>query len=290
MPDDLPADDAVPSQGTEKFPPIDPPDDAELSPDSSESSEAAEAPPAAAAAPPVEVVVNLNTGGGPPSSGAHAAVVDKNGDPTDKDDIEAKIKLIEARRPFWDRLITSGLLPIALLVVGPAATWYFANRANEGLTEVKRSNEEVHDLKEVVETLSGTLQRADRRLREMEEERAAELRAMHALSERLDRTVQSALVQMAVFRLMDDRRVGMGIRGPGGIVPMDPSLPPSRSEVVRRVTEQVALPGLDTGEVILLAGDAYDRILTGELAERRRRVGAQPTMPDIPEVQPANPR
>jgi len=215
---------------------------------------------------PVEVVVNLNTAPHPTKPADQPKV-----------DPDVEVKLIEAKRPFWDRLITSGLLPIALLIVGPACTYYFASRANEGLTAVNRSNTEVSELKQVVTDLSNTLQRADRRLKEMDEERAAELRAMHALSERLDRTVQSALIQMAVFRIMGERRVGL--LGPSGSLPSSP-VRPGRAEVLRAVMEQVALPGLDRDEVFQMAESAYDRINLGELATQPERVW--PTMPDQP--------
>jgi hypothetical protein len=208
-------------------------------------------PEPAPSAAPVEVVVNLNTnGGGPPSSGSHPAVA------AAKPDVEDQIKLIEAQRGFWDRFINSAVLPIALLIVGPACTYYFATRADEGLKAVKNGASEVEELKKIVTTLSGTLQRADLRLGEMEEARAAELRAMTALSARLDRTVQSALIQMVVGRLMEDRRVGL--LGAPGVMPRTERAP-SRVEVIRRAVEQVSLPGVDSRRVAELAGAAYDR-------------------------------
>jgi len=210
-----------------------------------------ESPPTPSGAQPVEVVVNLHTE-------RHESGERK----VSKDELEAQVKLLEAKRPFWDRLITSGLLPIALLIVGPAATWYFAHQADRSLTAVKRSNEEVVELRGVVKELSETLSSADKRRKEMDTERAAELRALYALSERLDSTLQTALIQMAVYRALRDPRVGLSSPG---VLPRVLTTP-SRAEVVREVAAQVRLPGLDRASLEVIAGETYDRLNKSDLA------------------------
>jgi hypothetical protein len=110
-------------------------------------------------------------------------------DKDSKDEIEARAdmlkaekELIEARKGFLDRLVMRGVIPLALVVAAPAATYYFSRRADDGIAEVRRVSESIGRLDEVIE---GAKRAADK----ISQERAAEFVALRAIVSRLQWTI-----------------------------------------------------------------------------------------------------
>lgn len=85
--------------------------------------------------------------------------------------LKAEKALVEARQGFLDRVVMRGVIPLALGVAAPAATYYFSRRADDGIAEVRRIGESIGRLDEVIE---GAKRAADR----VNQERAAELLAL----------------------------------------------------------------------------------------------------------------
>lgn len=105
--------------------------------------------------------------------------------------IEAEKALIEARLGFWDRLIMRGVIPVALIVAGPATTYYFSQRADRGVEEVRRVADSVRQLDEVVEG-------AKKAAAQAEEARAQELLALRRIVSSLQWTIVVQQVREAV--------------------------------------------------------------------------------------------
>lgn len=200
----------------------------------------------------------------PPEPSAAAAMpdVEKLADSEDSDVIEARAKLlsagaslVKAQTPLLDKLILRGVIPIALAIVGPWALYKF----DRSMTEQAKQGETIVALQKLLkEEQKAQAARQARsavwrgRMKKIEEERAAELTAMSSMVRRLDDTLKTALVQMAVARLISQ---------PTETPRNTPQPVLSRRDVQRNISEQVQLPAADKKEVERLAGEAYDRIL-----------------------------
>lgn len=181
--------------------------------------------------------------------------------------IEAKKDLHVAKRPFLDRLVLGALLPIALLIVGPWATWYFMDRAEEGLAEVRRANEGNEKLAEIVVALEATLRGAEKKITEMDRARANELAKMEKMVCALDDTMKNALIQMTVARIISERTSLRSMARPSqpGLQPsLEPEVPwlakkPADTEstidqadsveIIGEAVEQLEMPGFDGEEL-----------------------------------------
>ena len=197
--------------------------------------------------------------------------------------IEAKKELQVAKRPFFDRVVMTGLIPFALIIAGPFATYYFANRAEEGIGEVKKGNEENAKLGQLVADLEATLKGAEVKIGEMDRARAEELIKMEKMVRALDDTMKNALIQMTVARIMAERdrrftRTETGSTPMMGPVtgdqppslPLDPPVDPTidqgdddelpPEDVREAAMEQLQVPGLDGGDLGKRVANAYKRI------------------------------
>ncbi|KKL25599.1 hypothetical protein LCGC14_2403680 [marine sediment metagenome] len=159
--------------------------------------------------------------------------------------LEAQANLAKASRPLFDKIVLRGIIPIALLIVGPWALWKF----DDAQTEQKKQGEVIVKLEKLLsDAKDETKARQARsikwrvRMGELEEERAAELAAMSFMVNRLDNTMKMALVHMTVAQLLSSEEE----RG--------------RKEVMSDVAAQIRLPE-GTEEVKRLAGQAYDRMM-----------------------------
>jgi hypothetical protein len=104
------------------------------------------------------------------------------------EEIEAKTELVKAetaaieiRHGFIDRLIMRGVIPLALLVAAPAATYYFTSRANESEVEVRKVSESIDKLDKLIEGVKLASARSD-------EAKAAELIALRRIASALQWT------------------------------------------------------------------------------------------------------
>jgi len=176
--------------------------------------------------------------------------------------VEAQAKLAKASTPLLDKLILRGIIPIALAVVGPWALWKF----DKAQTEQEKQGETITALQDLLKTSQED--QADRqarsvvwqaRMKVLEEEKAVELIAMTSMVSRLDDMLKTALVQMALARVM-----GPTAGAPMGTQPL-PVAAPNRASILADVAAQVQLPGLAPEEVERIAGQQYDR-----LHERRK--------------------
>jgi len=142
--------------------------------------------------------------------------------------------------------------------VGPWALWKF----DASQAEQKKQGETIVALQSL---LNGAQEEATARkkrsndwrirMKQIEEEKAAELASMSAMVIRLDSTLKTALIQMTVARIMHEpepRRMGPNARS---------IKRPDRGEVIRDATEQLKIPGMDDAEVTRIASDQYDRLM-----------------------------
>jgi hypothetical protein len=88
--------------------------------------------------------------------------------------LKAETALIQVRHGLVDRLIMRGVIPIALIVAGPITTYYFSQRANDGIEEVRRIGDSVEKLDAVIEAAKTAASRHD-------DARAAELIALRRI-------------------------------------------------------------------------------------------------------------
>ena len=88
--------------------------------------------------------------------------------------VKAEKELIEIRHGILDRLIMRGVIPVALIVAGPITTYYFSQRANDGIEEVRKIGESVSALDEVIDGAKAAAARHD-------EGRATELIALRRI-------------------------------------------------------------------------------------------------------------
>lgn len=71
--------------------------------------------------------------------------------------IEAEVKRTEANYHFVDRFIMRGLIPFALAVAAPAATWWLDRRATANTEAVQSVAVTLRDLRETVTTLKASI-------------------------------------------------------------------------------------------------------------------------------------
>jgi len=133
-----------------------------------------------------------------------AKPVDNDPNHDSKEEIEAKTKLVKAetdrieiQHGFIDRLIMRGVIPLALLVAAPAATYYFTSRANESEVEVRKVSESIDKLDKLIEGVKVASARSD-------EAKAAELIAL--------RRIASALQWTTVVSQARDAAGSLGVR------------------------------------------------------------------------------
>jgi hypothetical protein len=157
--------------------------------------------------------------------------------------LEAQAKLTKASNHWLDRLMLRFVLPIALAVVGPWAAYTFSVDAQEAKEKASEVQDTVVELEELLHQQKKEFKARSALFREIEEQKAAELAAMSKMVTRLDETLKTALVQMAVSRLVSDR---------GDITERD---------VVRDVSAQVQLPGLEEADLKRLATQQYERMM-----------------------------
>jgi hypothetical protein len=188
-------------------------------------------------------------------------------DSDDPEVIEARAKLLRAQAtltkastPLFDKIVLRGLVPIALALVTPWAIYTF----DAAQTEQVKQGEVLVKLEKL---LSGAKKDAAAqkvrsaawrvRMGELEKQRTEELKTMTSMVNRLDSTMKTALIHMAVAKILSSR--------PQTIPKMDPMIlptpPPSRKEVMADVATQIQLPGAEDDEIRKLAGRAYDRIM-----------------------------
>jgi len=194
--------------------------------------------------------------------------IEKLADSEDSDVIEARAKLLKAQAalakaqtPLLDKVILRGLIPIALAIAGPWAIYKFDKAQNEQVqttTELKGLLEAAKDDEAARQTRSVVWRE---RMKEIEDERTAELTAMSAMVCRLDDTMKMAMVQAAVARL---------VNLPTQVTQTSPQIPPSRNEVQQDISAQIQLPGTPNEEVDRLAGQAYDRIMEHRMKKGRK--------------------
>lgn len=91
---------------------------------------------------------------------------DQNEDSTDE--LEARAKLLEAeakltmaRYGFVDRIVMRGVIPIALAIAAPIATFYFSQRAETGLQEVRNVGDSIKQLDQMIDRISKAAERHD---------------------------------------------------------------------------------------------------------------------------------
>ncbi len=174
--------------------------------------------------------------------------------------VEAQTAARKAQTPLLDKLILRGLIPVALAIVGPWAAWKFsadAYAAKQSAAEAVESQETtqrtVNALQDLLEAQKAAEETARWTRAEVDRQKAEELATMRAMVSRLSNTLKVALIQMAVAREMSDNKT---------VAALPTATPPSREDVIDRVTMQMALPDVDESEIEKMAGDAYDAILS----------------------------
>jgi len=186
--------------------------------------------------------------------------------------LEAQAAFAKAKTPFWDKLILRGVVPIALAVVGPWALYQF----NAEAAKNEKARENIAEQVEVTKELKGllataTAEREERledakewrgRMNQIEKRRAVELQAMVSMVNRLDDTLKTALIQMAVSRLIS-QSTSSPLSSPQDF--------PTRGEVVEEIHAEIQLPGANEEEVERLAGEAYDRMLEQRARKARKK-------------------
>lgn len=85
--------------------------------------------------------------------------------------VKAEKELIEVRHSLFDRIIMRGAIPLALIVAGPITTYYFSQRADDGIQEVRKIGDSIEKLDTLIDTIKTASARND-------EARAAELIAL----------------------------------------------------------------------------------------------------------------
>lgn len=228
----------------------------------------------AAAAPPINLNVTVDNGPKAEKPGGF------NSDQWEAltELLEAKKELAVAKRPFFDRMVMTGLIPFALLIAGPWATWYFSQRAEEGLEQVKKANKENVRLAELIEDLTA-----------MDKARAEELEKMEGMVTRLDDTMKNALIQMTVMRLISEhtrpRLVEPAPARPLSVFPTRPEPDPpeqpspvydppdlpddpdedepepvAEEDILPRAMEQLQMPGLNGPDLEQRVKNAIQRV------------------------------
>jgi len=83
----------------------------------------------------------------------------------------AKARLAEARWGFFDRVVMRGVIPVALAIAAPIATYYFSAQAETGIEEVRKVSDSVKQLDQLIAGIRTSAARH-------EEARMAELTAL----------------------------------------------------------------------------------------------------------------
>lgn len=150
--------------------------------------------------------------------------------------LKAQAGLLKANTPLYDKLVIRGLIPIALAIVAPWATWTFSEKTDRAISKT--------------EELQKSLETQREYLTELEARKAQELAAMSRMVNRLDATMKASLIQMAVMQTiaeaMDEEDEFDDL--------------PTQDEIVEEMQRQMAIPGFDPQEVENLTRDAYNRM------------------------------
>jgi len=198
---------------------------------------------------------------------------------------DSETKADKAHTSLIDRIIMRGLIPIALLVATPLATYYFTDRAEEGIRQVQATNQEVEaavaeldQLGVLVGRLDKLFKGADERIQQMDQARAAELTALRVLVTRLHDALKVMAVQTAVSEAArshyQEARVftgDSGMRSGPTKAALLTSLRERREKIVQQAQQQIQAqwPG-DDDEVREKTEAAFDRYL-----ERQEQVQHQ---------------
>ena len=176
---------------------------------------------------------------------------DELADSTDPALLEARAKLLreytkaqKSQSSTFDKFVIRVLVPIALAVIAPWATWQFSHRADEVEAKVVT---EASQLREALDEQRKAMEGRRERLQLIERQKAEELAAMSAMVTRLDSTLKMALIQMAVVRAFSESDDDWG----GEL---------DRDEVIEDIQAQMAMPNVDPQEIGDLVGESYDRI------------------------------
>lgn len=167
---------------------------------------------------------------------------------------QAEAALAQARKGCTETLVIKVLAPVALLIVGPWATYYFSSKAEEGIQKVEANTREMNDLhntidnmQEIVEHLSGVLADANA-------DREHEMTRMRATVDKLDGTLKMIMVQMALRRAIERNRSPWEVSPPRGDV-----LRSRSEEVISEAVDQLA-PLADREELESLAREALEKM------------------------------
>jgi hypothetical protein len=173
--------------------------------------------------------------------------------------IKAQATLVKAKKPLLDALIIRGLIPIALLIIGPWATWKFDADNKATQAKVEEQSKMVESLREIIaeekrdqEANAARMAEWRERMKALEAKKAAELTAMSKMVAQLGETQRAALIQMAVVRAMSGNsgdRLKHATRSV--IEKMNP-----REEVIEDVRAQMNLPGVDDEMMKRAAGSS----------------------------------
>jgi len=174
--------------------------------------------------------------------------------------LKAQATLAKANQPLFDKIVLRGLIPVVLALVTPWALWTFSEAKEEQTKQgavITKLEKLLFDAK--VRDSNQQEQSAQWRARmgEIEAARAAELKSMADMVNRLDSTMKTALVYMAVARLLAENPQSSLPSFQPRILPATPS----RQEVMSNVAAQIQIPGTKPDEIKDLAGEAYDRLM-----------------------------
>lgn len=166
--------------------------------------------------------------------------------------IEAQARLRQAEAMFaqhstslWEKIVVRGIIPIALLIVGPMATAYFSNEVQQAKTEVREVAATAAALGSLVKAQETEAEQYRQRFQELEAQKAAELDEMSSVVTRLDKTLRASMIQLAVMQIINEQSTGGNI--------------PTEQEVLRQVADQVELPGVDEREISKIAAQTFQR-------------------------------
>lgn len=165
---------------------------------------------------------------------------------------QAKLKSAEAllksnSSSLWEKIVVRGVIPIALLVAGPMATFYFSNGLQEAQTEVRAVAESAEKLEDLVQAQEAEASTMRARFQEIEEQKAVELKAMSTVVRRLDQTLRASMVQLTVMQIITEQ----ANESNDGM--------PMRDDVLKQAAQQISIPGIDEEEVTRIADQTYNR-------------------------------
>lgn len=163
----------------------------------------------------------------------------------------ANAKLSKAQQPLFDKIVLRGLIPIALAVITPWALWKF-DKAEDAAKEAR--SEVMQKAKEDRKARREAMVRWRERMKTLEAQRAAEVRAMTTLVERLDSTLKLSLIQMAVMRAARQQEVEWrGSTKRGQPLRLD------HDRLRRDVMRQIRFPGAKKAQIDLEIRRAIER-------------------------------